>query len=196
MTVTYRVGKGLYVNLTNRCSNRCSFCVRESQSAVGDAQSLWLEREPLRQEVWEELDAQDLEAFDEVVFCGYGEPTERLDDLLWLAEKLKARGVRVRVNTNGHASLIAGEDVSARFEGRVDCLSISLNCPTAREYAELCSPEFGLEAYPGLLDFAQKAARFVPEVVLSVVEGTTDVDACRAVAEGIGLPLRVRARIE
>lgn len=193
MTITYCVGNGLYVNMTNRCSNRCEFCERERCDSVGDADSLWLEREPSREEILDNLQKRDLTGYSEVVFCGFGEPTERLDDLLWLCAQLKkAVCPPIRVNTNGHASLIAGYDTAPIFAGLVDRLSISLNAAGADEYNSLCKPVFGRKAYQGLLDFAKGAKEYVPDVVLSVVEGTTDVEACRRVAAQAGLPLKVR----
>ena len=193
MTITYCVGDGLYVNMTNRCSNSCTFCERGLCDAVGDAGSLWLEREPGREEILSSILARDLARYSEIVFCGFGEPTERLDDLLWLCAQLKKTGCPpVRINTNGHASLIAGYDTAPRFAGLVDRLSISLNAAGPEEYDALCRPVFGLRAYEGLLDFAQRAKDYVPDVVLSVVEGTTDVEACRIVAGQTGLPLKVR----
>ncbi len=198
MTITYQVADGLYINMTNRCSNSCEFCVRDQQDAVGDTDSLWLEREPTREEMWENIRSRgDLSVYSEIVFCGYGEPTERLDDMLWLCGKLKAAGAPpIRVNTNGHASLIAGRDVTPELEGLVDTLSVSLNTPDSDEYMRLCRPVFGCKTYGALLDFAARAKEHVPNVVLSAVEGTTDIEACRRVAESVGIPLRVRSRIQ
>jgi len=193
MTITYRIGNGLYINITNRCTNDCTFCIRLSGDSVGDADSLWLEREPSREEILSDIKSRNLDDYSEIVFCGYGEPTERLDDLLWICGQLKKIGCPpIRVNTNGHASLIAGYDVTPKFAGLVDKLSVSLNAADADEYNELCKPVFGLGAYQGVLDFAVKAKDYVSGVVLSVVEGTTDIEACRKVADEMDLPLRVR----
>jgi len=197
MTITYCVGNGLYVNITNRCSNRCDFCIRNMYDSVGDADSLWLDSEPSREEILSNIQKRDLTEYSEIVFCGFGEPTERLDDLLWLCAQLKEAGCPpIRVNTNGHSSLVAGYDTAPLFAGLVDSLFISLNAAGAEEYQTLCKPVYGPKAYPGLLDFAQRAKEYVPNVVLSVVEGTTDVEACRRVAEKMGLPLKVRQLVE
>ena len=193
MIITYRFGCGLYINMTNRCSNDCTFCIRRLGDSVGDAESLWLPREPSREEVLEDIKKRDLTMFDEIVFCGYGEPTERLDDLLWICEQLKkTESLTIRVNTNGHASLIADYDTAPLFANLVDKLSISLNAASAEEYNKLCNPAFGFETYQSILDFAKKVMIYVPDTVLSVVRGTTDIDACSLVAKKIGLPLRVR----
>jgi TatD family-associated radical SAM protein len=113
--------------------------------------------------------------------------------MLWICSQLKKTGApNIRVNTNGHASLIAGYDTVPMFANLVDTLSISLNAAGADEYCRLCKPVFGPDAYQGMLDFAKRAKEYVPDVILSVVGGTTDTEACRKVAEGMGLPLRVR----
>ena len=193
MAITYRVGAGLYINMTNRCQNDCEFCIRKISDSVGDAGSLWLEKEPSRDELLSDIHERDLTMFSEIVFCGYGEPTERLDDLLWLCKQIKKEDSPIiRVNTNGQASLIAGYDTAPLFSDLVDKLSISLNAAGADEYHKLCKPSFGLETYQGILDFAKRVKQHVPDVVLSVVGGTTDIDACRQVAGEIGLPFKIR----
>ena len=202
MTVAYEVKDGLYVNLTNRCPCACEFCIRNNADGAYGSDSLWLEREPDADEVIAAIVAARPERFAEIVFCGYGEPTERLDVLLEVAARLKRDypAVPVRVNTNGLADLIAGESVAARFEGLVDAVSVSLNAATAQEYVELCRPRFGLESYDAVLRFAEDVKRHVPSVVMTVVAapGFTDgkLVACRAVCERIGVPLRVRDYVE
>ena len=121
MTIAYTYGNGLYVNLTNRCTNSCDFCVRQQGAGIYGSDSLWLEREPTRKEALDAILAMHPEHFDELVFCGYGEPTCRLDDLLWIAKEIKKRfTLPIRVNTNGHASLIYGKDTGPMFRGAVD----------------------------------------------------------------------------
>lgn len=198
MTITYQVKSSVYVNLTNRCPCACTFCLRNNAPGVYGSGSLWLEREPTLDEVMASLDAWDWTRFREVVFCGYGEPTERLDVLLAAAAQLKARdpSLRVRVNTNGLSDLVNGRPTAALFTGKVDCLSISLNTDDPAEYLALCRPSFGAAAYPAMLAFARDAAKAVPEVVMTVVgEPVTDTAKqarCRAVAESLGARLRVR----
>ena len=129
MTITYQVKNAVYVNLTNRCPCNCTFCLRQNGSGVFGSGPLWLEREPTLEETVESLGQWDFTRFREVVFCGYGEPTERLDVLLAVAAHLKGRdpALRVRVNTNGLSDLINGKPTAPLFAGKVDCLSISLN---------------------------------------------------------------------
>lgn len=198
MTIAYQVKNGIYVNLTNRCPCACTFCLRTKGPGVYGSPSLWLDREPTEAEVVAALDAQDWTRFREAVFCGYGEPTERLDVLLAAASHLKARdpALRIRVNTNGLSDLINGRPTAALFADKVDCLSISLNTDDPAEYFALCRPRFGEAAFPALLRFAREAASAVPEVVLTVVgEPVTDAAKqarCRAIAERLGARLRVR----
>ena len=139
MTITYEVGNSLYLNITNRCSNRCDFCIRQNGDGAYGSNSLWLEREPTEEEILAAVDARDVKKYDEVIFCGYGEPTERLDTLVHVAKALKAKyGCKIRVNTNGQSDLIHGRDTSSLFAGAVDTLSISLNAPNAAEYQRVC----------------------------------------------------------
>lgn len=198
MTITYQVKQSVYVNLTNRCPCACRFCLRNNGASVFGSSPLWLEREPTLEEVEASLDKWDYNRFREVVFCGYGEPTERLDVLLAAAEYLKRRdpALRVRVNTNGLSDLVNGKPTAPLFAGKVDCLSISLNTDDAAEYLDLCRPKFGEAAYPALLAFTKEAAASVPEVVMTVVgEPVTSLEKqvrCRALAESLGARLRVR----
>ena len=197
MTATYRVGDGLYVNLTNRCPCACTFCIRQNGDGVYGSDSLWLEREPTAAEVCDSIE-KNLGACRELVFCGYGEPTERLNALLEVAAWFRKRhsDIPIRVNTNGLSDLIAGEPTAHRFKDLVDTVSISLNAPTAEEYVALCRPKFGAASYPALLKFAEEVKGFVKDVVLTVV-GTESLTPekeadCRRVAAEHGVPLRVR----
>ena len=198
MTITYQVKQSVYVNLTNRCPCACRFCLRNNGSGVFGSGPLWLEREPTLEEVTASLDGWDYARFREVVFCGYGEPTERLDVLLAAADHLKRRDatLRVRVNTNGLSDLVNGKPTAALFAGKVDCLSISLNTPDPAEYLRVCRPKFGEAAYPAMLKFAGDATRFVPDVVMTVVDepvtSKSDQERCRAICERLGARLRVR----
>ncbi len=194
MTITYEVGSGLYVNSTNRCSNACTFCVRSTVEAYyGD---LWLRREPTVDEICDSIFARDLTKYTELVFCGYGEPTERIDDILEVARRFKERSdLPIRINTNGQGSMIAGYDITPRLAGLIDVLSISLNTADAKSYQAICRSRFGEAAYQGLLDFAKAATRYVPKVILSVVDTTIpseEIEACREIAASCGVTLRVR----
>lgn len=199
MTITYEVGEALYVNITNRCSNRCDFCIRNNGDGAYGSDPLWLEREPSREEIFEAISLADPEKYSELVFCGYGEPTERLCDLLWVAGKVKENfKVSIRVNTNGHSSLIHNVDTAPLYKGVIDTVSISLNAPNSKEYDRICHSRFGEAAFDGLLDFASKVKNYVPNTMLTVVDvalSEEEIEECRAIASSIGVPLRVRKYI-
>ena len=198
MTIAYAVNDGLYVNLTNRCPCSCAFCIRNNGDGAYGSDSLWLEREPDEKEIIEAVEKAGPGGFDELVFCGYGEPTERLDTLLNVARYVKTAypDLPVRVNTNGLSDLIAGESTAGRFAGLVDTVSVSLNAANAEEYVALCRPRFGAAAYQAMLDFAVEVSKHVPNVVMSVVNAPdrseSQIDACRQVCSRLGLTFRVR----
>lgn len=148
MTILYRVHHGLYVNLTNRCSCACTFCVRGLSDSVGEAESLWLSHEPTYEEVIAAFGGFDMGQFNEVVFCGFGEPTEAWDTLMRAARYVKEMfGLPTRVNTNGLGSLICGRDIAPEFEGIIDTVSISLNAPDAKTYQEIVRSSFGEKSF-------------------------------------------------
>jgi len=193
--VLYDYGRGLYANITNKCSCRCEFCIRNMTDALGSADSLWLKREPTAEEVIELLGAWDLSEYDELVFCGYGEPTERLDDLLTIAGYIHENtDLKVRINTNGLADLINGKETTPMLEGLVDSVSISLNQCTAEKYDRLCHPDFGLDAFPAILKYTKDVQKYVPHIAMSVVNviPEEDIEECRRIAEELGAHLRVR----
>jgi TatD DNase family protein len=190
--IAYTIRNSLYLNITNRCSNICSFCPRLEKPYV-KGHYLGLKNEPGVEEVLHAV-GNHIERYDEVVFCGYGEPTERLDVLKGVARALKQRGVRkIRLNTNGHGDLINGRPICQELAGLVDSVYISLNTPSVEEYKELCSPSFGDSAYTALIEFTKQAKVFIPEVTLSVVDvPRLDMEACKKIADGLGVKFRVR----
>lgn len=205
MTITYEYEGALYVNLTNKCNCNCEFCLRrgKAEGSIYTEDSLWLEREPTREEALESFLGRDVCAYREIVFCGYGEPTYRLDVILWLVDELKAHfGAAlppVRINTNGHANLIQGRDVCPELKGRIDTLSISLNAIDAAAYVALCHPIQGEAAYQAMLDFAREAAAYVPHVVMTIVDKDKtqqEIQRCYEIAAELGVQLRVRSFID
>jgi len=200
MTITYKVGEGLYVNLTNRCSNRCSFCVRNFADNVNGKDALWLDREPTFDEALADIKKHGLKDIKELVFCGFGEPTFRIDDVVALAREVKRLrpSLPVRINTNGQANLINGRDVTPELEGAIDVLSISLNSSTAEGYDRLCRSDYGRAAFDAVLDFARRAKKYVPDVRMSVVDilPADEIERCRAITEELGVKLRVRKMIK
>lgn len=196
MTITYPVNKGLYINMTNRCPCNCTFCLRHNADGVYGSDSLWLDREPTVQEVCDSVDTWDLTQFDEVVFCGYGEPTERLEDLLLVAKYIKAKGdIKIRINTNGLADLIWQKQTAPSLKGLIDTVSISLNTPNQEDYLKVVRPKFGAGSYDAMLRFAKDCTDYVPNVVMTVVDVVTskeEQEQCRKICENIGARLRVR----
>ena len=196
MCIVYEVDSGLYINMTNRCSNRCTFCIRNNGDGAYGSDSLWLEREPTVGEVLEAIFARDLSRYKEIVFCGYGEPSYRLAEAREVALAVKARfpDTLVRINTNGHSDLIHGTDTAPLYKDAFDTVSISLNTPSSERYDELCLPKFG-GAHGALIDFAGRVRSFVPHTVLSVVRQTLteqELEECRRIARDAGVELKIR----
>ena len=201
MTITYEYEDALYVNLTNKCNCNCEFCLRHGrkEGSIYTEDSLWLEREPTREEALDSFLSRDVCSYREIVFCGYGEPTYRLDDILWLVDQLKERFGRrlppVRINTNGHANLFLGRDVAPLLQGRIDTISISLNGSTPEEYTAVTRPQSGEAGWQAMLDFVRGAAQSVPKVMVSIVDydkSPQEIEACRKLAEDLGAIFRVR----
>jgi TatD DNase family protein len=192
----------LYLNATNRCTNRCSFCVRNYSKRLGGAY-LWGGEEPGFKELRASVLARgSLSKISEFVWCGFGEPTFRLDLIGEAASWLRSEGAKIRLNTNGHACLIHGRDVLPELSKFVDEVSISLNAPNFRRYQELCMPDFSSSAtapdvfWKSLLDFLSRAPGFFKSVQASVVGFVLtekEVEQCRELALSFGIELfRVR----
>lgn len=189
--IAYPIRDSLYLNVTNRCSNRCVFCRRDEHPAV-KGHDLRLPTEPTAEEILKA--AGDVSSYREVVFCGYGEPLLRWEVVREVAGKLKARGARVRINTNGQSGLFLGRDVLPEMEGIVDALSVSLNASESDQYRRLCRPEEGGETFTAVKDFIRNALRYVPEVTATAVTYPgVDLEACRRLAvDELGAGFRAR----
>lgn len=196
MTIFYKVNNSLYVNLTNRCPCACTFCLRHNGDGVGGSDSLWLAREPTMEEVLLECDKHDINDYDELVFCGYGEPTERLDDLLALCEHIKkSSDTAIRINTNGLADLICNKPTAHRLKGFINTVSISLNAPNAEEFLKITRSKFGEKSFDAMLKYARDCKEFVPHVVMTVVDVVTSPEEqaqCKKICDDIGVSLRIR----
>ncbi len=188
-------GTHVYVNLTNRCPCSCTFCLRQTKE-MSESNTLWLKQEPSVEEIIEEFKKYDLDDFEEVVFCGFGEPTERIDDIIQIAGilKLYRQDLPIRINTNGLACLIHNKDITPFLKGRIDTVSISLNAPDAKEYLSLTRSRFGIQSFDAMLDFAKKCKEYVPYVVLTVVDiiGDQKIEQCQKICDDLGVRLRVR----
>lgn len=188
-TLAYTIGNNLYLNITNRCTNSCAFCIRETREGVG--YNLWLEREPSVEDLL--LAAGDTTPYNEIVFCGYGEPLMRIDTVKEVARILKDRNSLIRINTNGQANLIQGRNVVPELKGFVDTMNISLNAENSKKYVQLCRPVYGAAAYQSLLEFIRQCKSVIPRIILSVVEWPgIDIKQCQAIAEGFEVEFRVR----
>lgn len=196
MTILYKAHNNLYVNLTNRCTCSCTFCLRNEKETVGESSTLWLEHEPSVEEVKKEFEKFNMDEYNEVVFCGFGEPTERIDDLIEIAKFVKEKyHKKIRINTNGQGSLSNGKDIAPMMKGVIDIVSVSLNTPNEKRYNEIVRSRFGDQAYQAMLSFVKEVKKYVPEVVLSTVSTTItkeEEEECRKICEDLGVTYRIR----
>lgn len=194
--ILYKVHNNLYVNLTNRCPCACTFCLRQTMDRIGESDSLWLDHEPSYEEVVAAFRKKNMDEYDEVVFCGFGEPTEAFDLLVRVADFVKKEyGKRIRINTNGLGNLVNGRDICPELKGRVDEISISLNTPDAEEYEKLVRPKFGIKSFQAMLDFAKEAAQYVPKVIFTTVDTTLtkeEEQRCADICRELGVTYRIR----
>ena len=193
--LVYELDKKIYINLTNRCTNECIFCLRQDKDDVC-GQELWLDSEDFTSEdVIEQLKKFNLSS--EVIFCGYGEPMLKFEVLRQVAKYIKETypEIKIRVNTNGHANFIYKKNVVPELVGLVDEFSVSLNASNSEEYDELSQPKFE-NAYEEVKKFIKCSADAGIEAVASIVDGykgrRLDVEKCREIAESLGAKLRVR----
>ena len=196
MTITYKIGKSLYLNITNQCPNKCSFCIRESDQGINPNESLWLEREPSLDEIISALTKEDLRSYEEIVFCGYGEPTMRLDVLLDVAKYLNEQSSPpLRLNTTGLSDLVHNKKTAPLLAKYIERINISLNAPNAETYVKLCKPVHGTAAYEAMLNFAKECKGLFPQVTLSVVAfalNEAELESCRKICAALDIPLRLR----
>lgn len=196
MEILYKVHNNLYVNLTNRCPCACTFCLRQTMDRIGESDRLWLEKEPSAQEVIDEFAKWDMSQFEELVFCGFGEPTMALDTLLLVARYVKDTFHKsIRINTNGLGDLIHGRDITPDFVGLIDTISISLNTPNAQRYHELVRSKFGDQSFDAMIRFARNCVKAVPHVVMTTVATTLTKEEeaqCQEICDSIGASYRIR----
>lgn len=195
-SIIYDYFGGLYINLTNRCPCRCEFCVRNHTDSLGSADSLFLDKEPTVKDVITELSKWDIDRYDEIIFCGYGEPTERLDELLEIAGYIKTQygNKSIRINTNGLADLIWGCKTAPMLKGVIDAVSVSMNEADEEKYNALCHPKFGAGSYDAIIKYIREVKKYVPDVATSVVGCISEesIELCRKKAEALGVRFRVR----
>ncbi|MCQ2509892.1 MAG: TatD family nuclease-associated radical SAM protein [Lachnospiraceae bacterium] len=190
-------GKNIYVNMTNKCPCNCVFCLRHTKKQL-EGNTLWLkEGEPSVEEVLAMFGQYDLSVINEVVFCGFGEPLERLYDVCKVIDALKGTypDLKVRLNTIGLANLIYEKDITPELKGRIDTVSISLNAPEEQEFLDITRSRYGIQSYEAIKTFAVLAKQVVPNVVMTVVEKVMSeekIERCRQICEELGVTLRVR----
>lgn len=188
----------MYINITNGCPCDCVFCIRKNGDSIEDNDSLWLEHEPSFEEICTAFRDFDKSGITEAVFCGYGEPTVRVEMLIKTAKFIKENSdMSIRVNTNGLVRLVHKDFDIARFKGVVDSFSISLNAPDAKRYNEVTRPHFGETAFGEMLSFSREIKEMGIKTSFTVVDviSPEEISECKKLAESMGIPLRVRSYV-
>ena len=198
-TLAYLLDGKIYINLTNRCTNSCIFCLRNDKDDVC-GKNMWLDSENFTaQDVINQI--EELPLSQEITFCGYGEPLLKLDILKKVAKYIKDKypEIKLRINTNGHANFVYKRNVCDELKGLIDTISVSLNGSTDEEYNELSQPSVK-GAYDEVKKFIKASADAGIKTIATVVEGYKgrhlDIEACRKIAQDLGATLRVREWIE
>lgn len=188
--IVYTYHDSVYFNITNKCPCRCAFCIREKKDAIGEAEKLFHETEPTIEEIKNAVDSFDFENKDSAVFCGYGEPTNALSNLLASAEYLKEKfpKMKLRLNTNGLSDLINGRETVKEICSVFDSVSISLNDISSDEYDKITRNIYPGKAYEAMLKFAKDCVNEGINVRLSVVDviGEEKIKKAKEIAESLG----------
>ena len=193
--IVYTFENQAYLNITNACPCRCTFCIRNNGDSVGEATTLWFEHSPSIDEIKAEIDAFDFTKYNNsIIICGYGEPTCALGNMLEACKHLKSKGIHIRLNTNGLSDLINKRETAKEICEVIDSVSISLNAPTAEKYNEVTQPSFGEKSFDAMLKFAKECKEYGIPTKLTVVDviSEEDIEDCRKLCESIDIPLRVR----
>jgi TatD DNase family protein len=195
--IAYPIGKALYLNITNRCTNHCTFCIRYKNRTFNQKHELWLSHEPTAPEIISAI--SDLSRWKEIVFCGYGEPLIRLETVIEVSQWVKKQNPskKVRVDTNGTANIFHGRNILPELKGLVDEMSISLNAPDQKTYDKICNPAFGERSYEAVKEFILEAKKYIPTVVATTV-GLKGIDqnACAKIAKDLKVKFRIRPYYE
>ncbi len=190
----YKIKNAIYVNTTSSCSNVCEFCIKFFARGV-DGYDLTLAEDPGVNETLDQIQKLATAGVSDIVFCGLGESTYRLDFMEKIADIYKAKGFKIRLNTNGHGNIINKCDIVPRLAAFLDSISISLNAHNKVLYDKICNPEFD-DAYNEMLDFSKKCVGKIAEVWLTVIDMPgVDKTACKKIAEDIGAKFRIRPYI-
>ena len=192
--ILYTYKNSVYANITNKCNCNCTFCIRSQKDGLGSADTLWHQHNPTKDEVIDAIRNYDFEGFDELVFCGYGEPTCALDILLDAAKIAKdEKHLKVRLNTNGLGNEENGRNIVPELSKVLDSVSISLNAPDSTRYSEVTRPKYE-GAFDKMVDFATKCKDQIKEVRWSIVDvlPQEDIDKCKQLSDETGIQLRIR----
>ena len=189
-TWVYQIGGTLYLNLTNKCSSRCIFCIRSKTPCLA-GYKLVIKQEPSAQQVLDQI--EDPCFYNEIVFCGYGEPTYRLETMLGISSQLKQQGAITRLDTNGQGDLINGKEILPLLKGKIDKISVSLNAACNEDYQRICRPSFGEEAFPAVCKFIREAVALGFDVTATAVAiPELDLEPIAELAQRLGAKWRVR----
>lgn len=197
-TYVYTLDGNLYINLTNKCSNGCDFCVRNEKTSYF-GHYLWIRHgDPTAEKVIAQAKSfGDLTRFKEVVFCGFGEPTYKVAEMVALCDYFHEKGLRTRLNTNGQGNLINKRDIVPELKGKIDFVNVSLNASCVEKYQPVCRSQFGPSGFEGMIEFAKQCKRQGIDCRFSIVDciGEEEVEACKRLADSVKIPLYIRKYI-
>ena len=195
--IIYTLDSGTYFNITNKCPCNCSFCIRSKGEAVGSAKRLWFDVEPTFDDIKKAVDSYDFSNVKEAVFCGYGEPTNALDNLLKTAEYVKKINpeIKLRINTNGLSDLINGRPTAKEICKHIDIISVSLNETDSEKYDEITKNIFPGKAFDAMLKFTKDCVKEGREVRMTVVDviPPVEIEKSRKICESLGAKFIIRS---
>ena len=194
--ILYTYKDSVYANITNKCNCRCTFCIRFVKDGVGDADTLWHQINPTLDEVLDAIRDFDFTGYNELVFCGYGEPTCQLDILLEAAAYAKReKNLKIRLNTNGQGSAQNGRDIVPELAGVIDSVSVSLNAPSKEEYEEVTRP-LHPNGFEHMIEFTKRCREEIKDVRWSIVDvlPPEEIERCRALSIKHDIPLKIRKK--
>ena len=194
--ILYTYKDSVYANITNKCNCRCTFCIRFVKESVGDADTLWHQTNPTLDEVLDAIRDFDFTGYNELVFCGYGEPTCQLDILLEAAAYAKReKNLKIRLNTYGQGSAQNGRDIVPELAGVIDSVSVSLNAPSKEEYEEVTRP-LHQDGFEHMIEFTKRCREEIKDVRWSIVDvlPPEEIERCRALSLKHDIPLKIRKK--
>lgn len=195
--IIYKYYGGVYLNITNKCPCNCAFCIRSKGDAVGDAKEMWFDTEPTIEEIKKAIDEYDFSDVDKAVFCGYGEPTCALDNMIEAADYIRTvnPNIKLRVNTNGLSDLINGKPTAELICRHFDSVSVSLNEPDSEKYDKITRNPYNGKAFDAMLQFTKDCVAYCDDVRMTVVDviSPEDIEKSRKVCESTGAQFRVRS---